>query len=127
MTKQLIAMIIGLAFLASAAISAHSTRSFLRTSIVAPGKVVALNAGGSHPQIEFVTRSGERISYPQGGMISDLKTGDTVRVRYRPGSALVTATLDRFGAVWYWPLMFSYMGFGFFGCGLSSLLLRRTK
>lgn len=35
--------------------------------------MVKLNAGGSHPQIAFVTEAGEQISYPQGGLVLGTK------------------------------------------------------
>ncbi|WP_323048561.1 DUF3592 domain-containing protein [Paraburkholderia sp.] len=60
---------------------AHSMR-FLDSAVAVPGRVVALNAGGSHPQIEFTNKTGERISYPQGGWIAGYKVGDKVTVLY---------------------------------------------
>lgn len=51
MFKGISAMVIGVGFLVAAVISAQSTREFLRTSIVVPGLVVKLNAGGYHPEI----------------------------------------------------------------------------
>lgn len=72
-----------------------------------------MNAGGSHPQIEFVTKAGDRISYAQGGMIYGAKVGDKVTVLYRPEEPSRAPTIDRFGAVWNWPLMALILGAGF--------------
>jgi hypothetical protein len=52
-----------------------------------------LNAGGSHPEIAFITVSGEQIAYPQGGFIFGYQKNQPVRVRYLPeqpaGSAII--------------------------------------
>jgi hypothetical protein len=96
--------------LTAAILSALNTVEFLRASILVPGEVVALNAGGSHPQIEFATRDGQRVSYPQNGLIFGMKVGDHVNVRYLAGSPSITARLDRFGAIWEWSIGFGFMG-----------------
>lgn len=60
---------------------------------VAGGPVSHLNAGGSHPEIAFITVSGEQIAYPQGGFIFGYQKNQPVRVRYLPeqpaGSAII--------------------------------------
>ncbi len=38
--------------------------AFIAASVAAPGTVVRLNDGGHHPQIAFVTQSGEPVSLP---------------------------------------------------------------
>ncbi|AOJ61727.1 hypothetical protein WJ32_04125 [Burkholderia ubonensis] len=113
MFKAIAGIVIGVVFLVIAAFTAWSTWDFLRTAIAVPGAVVSLNAGGSHPQVEFVTRTGERISYPQGGMIYGTKVGDKVTVLYQPEAPSRTATINRFGAVWNWTLMAFIFGVGF--------------
>lgn len=125
MTKALIAIVIGIGCLIAAVFTIHSTRDFLRSSVVVPGRVVALNAGGSHPQIAFVTQSGEAISYPQGGMIFGMKVGDAVQVRYLPGTPRHSATLDRFGALWDNTLFLAVLGSAAILCGLLSLPSRQ--
>ena len=72
--------------------------------------MVALKAGGSHPQVAFVTKTGERISYPQGGIISGMKVGDKVTVLYPPEAPSVKPTVDRFGAVWDVTLTTLFIG-----------------
>ncbi|NHL69218.1 DUF3592 domain-containing protein [Burkholderia ambifaria] len=113
MSKAIAGIAIGVVFLVIAAFIGLSTRGFLQTAIAVPGEVVSLNAGGSHPQIEFVTKTGERVSYPQGGMIYGTKVGDKVTVLYQPEAPARTATIDRFGAVWNWTLMATIFGLGF--------------
>ncbi|WP_175924537.1 DUF3592 domain-containing protein [Burkholderia latens] len=121
MFKATVGISIGIAFLIIAAIIGWSTRGFLQTAIAVPGEVVSLNAGGSHPQIEFVTRAGERVSYPQGGMIYGTKVGDKVTVLYQPEAPARTATIDKLGAVWNWTLMAAIFGVGFILFALMNL------
>jgi Protein of unknown function (DUF3592) len=79
--------------------------AFVNAAVRVPGQVVALNAGGSHPQIEFVTKEGERVSYPQGGWIGGFRVGDHVTVLYLEKSPRKTASIDRTGAIWFWPIL----------------------
>ena len=122
--KTACAMAIGIVLLAVAAFTMRSNLEFLQTSIIVRGEVVRLNAGGSHPQIEFVTKTGERVSYAQGGMIYGMKPGDRVDVRYLPDRPSQSATVDKFGAVWNWTLVALIMGVGALVAGLSNLLSR---
>src|SRR5690348_3596358 len=125
MFKAIAASTIGAGFLIVAALTAQSTREFIRSSIVVPVHVVKLNAGGSHPQVEFVTKAGERISYPQGGMIYGMKMGEQVSVRYLPDSPSRSATIDQFGAVWNWTITTVIIGVGAIVAGLMNLPSRR--
>ena len=125
MLKAILSIVIGIGLLVAAAFSAQSTREFIRTSVAVPGQVVKLNAGEHHPQIDFVTRAGEHISYPQGGMVSGMKVGDQVTVRYLPEAPSQTATLDRFGALWTWPIWLLVIGAGAVMAGVMNLPSRR--
>ncbi|SIT42944.1 conserved hypothetical protein [Paraburkholderia piptadeniae] len=111
--------------------SVENTRAFLGSAVTAPGRVVALNAGGSHPQIEFVTRRGERVSYPQGGWIAGYKVGDKVNVLYLESSPRSSATIDRVGAVWELAIYFAFMSIVIPLIGLINMttkkLNRRSK
>ena len=100
MFKAILAVVAGVGLLVAATIGIHAKQDFLRTSSLVPGRVVQLNFGGSHPQIEFVTTAGERVTYPQGGWIFNMKVGEAVEVRYQPAAPISTATVNRFGAVW---------------------------
>lgn len=121
MFKAMSAVVIGICFFVAAAFVAQSTREFLRTSIVVPGQVVRLNAGGYHPQIEFVTRAGEPVSYPQGGILTRMKVGDRPEVRYSPDNPIPTATVNTFEAIWGNTLFFGVLGVAFIVGGLLSL------
>ncbi|WP_052001110.1 MULTISPECIES: DUF3592 domain-containing protein [Burkholderia] len=77
--------------------------AFMRTSVAVQGTVVRLNHGAHHPQIEFVTRSGERVSFP--GSFVSTEVGDTVPVRYDPARPRITAQVDTFTNNWLDSLM----------------------
>ena len=73
---------------------------FGRSAARAAGEVVRLNAGGSHPEVRFETAAGQRVSYPQGGLVFGYAVGDRVAVLYdpaRPRRAVVDTPGARFG------------------------------
>ncbi|WP_446686733.1 DUF3592 domain-containing protein [Paraburkholderia dipogonis] len=82
----------------------------MQSSVVVPGRVVALSAGGSHPQINFMTQEGEVISYPQEGFIYGMKVGQDVKVRYAKNRPLRSARIDAFGSIWATALAFTFIG-----------------
>lgn len=101
---------IGALLLIGATFNAVGVIRFVRSAVAADGRVSKLNAGGSHPQIEFTTGEGERVSYPQGGLIFGFKPNDRVTVLYDVTNPRRTATVDRFGALWFWSLMLASLG-----------------
>ncbi|MFM0740604.1 DUF3592 domain-containing protein [Paraburkholderia xenovorans] len=103
--KAIIFSMIWIGCLIGLAISVRETKNFLNTAVEASGRVVALNAGGSHPQIEFIARSGERVSYPQGGWVGGYRVGDQVQVLYWESSPRTSATINRTGAIWAWAIV----------------------
>lgn len=111
--KGVFFLVIGLLLLGVAIVTTISTARFVRGSVIAEGRVVRLNAGGSHPEIAFVTRSGAAISYPQGGWIWGYAVGDKVRVRYDEANPKVWPSLDIIGALYAMPIFLSLLG-GFF-------------
>lgn len=121
MLKVIGAGVVGICLLIAAALNAQSTREFIRASILVPGEVVRLNAGGSHPQVDFVTKAGEHVSSPQGGMIWGMKVGQAVEIRYLAENPLPTATLNKFGTIWGLTVFLAAMGFGFIVAGLCNL------
>ncbi|QVN13184.1 DUF3592 domain-containing protein [Burkholderia sp. LAS2] len=121
MFKGISAIVIGVGLLVAAAISAQSTREFLRTSIVVPGLVVKLNAGGYHPEIQFTTKTGQQISYPQGGIVTKVKLGQRVEVRYQADDPDGSATMNVFAAIWDSTIVFAFMGVVAIVCGVMNL------
>lgn len=99
-----------------------SRRSFLQKALSAPGVVSSLNAGGSHPEIEFTTASGEKISYAQGGLIFGYRPGQNVRVLYHPEDPRLSACVDAFGALWFAPLILLGLGLAVLVVGGLSIL-----
>jgi hypothetical protein len=94
-------VVVGVILLVVAIRSAVGNYSFIRTATRVEGKVVGLNAGGSHPQIRFMAGQQESISYPQGGLIFGFHVGDTVQVLFSSGNPAGTATINTFGALWF--------------------------
>ncbi|WP_176113610.1 DUF3592 domain-containing protein [Burkholderia cepacia] len=68
------------------------------SSVAVQGTVVRLTHGAHHPLIEFVTKSGERVSFP--GSFVTVAFGDTVPVRYDPARPQASATVDTFTNMW---------------------------
>ncbi|SAI24392.1 Protein of uncharacterised function (DUF3592) [Bordetella ansorpii] len=120
--RALLFTLVGLFLVASTGYLCYERAQFIRHSQVADGRVVKLNAGGSHPQIEFDTADNQRISYPQGGMIFGYEAGRQVKVRYLAENPQATAVLDTFGALWGMDAMMGAVGFIFLALGLSSVL-----
>ncbi|WP_342612374.1 DUF3592 domain-containing protein [Burkholderia ambifaria] len=125
MYKAVAFVVIGVGFLIAAAINVQLTREFIRMSIMVPGEVVKLNAGGYHPEIEFVTKAGEHVSYPQGGIVSKMAVSDRPQVRYLAENPIPTARIDRFDAIWGNVVFFAVFGLGFIVCGLINLPSRQ--
>jgi Protein of unknown function (DUF3592) len=117
----------GLALLALAIRSARDAYAFVQTASHADGVVAELNAGGSHPQINFAVPAKGEISIPQGGLIGGYRPGDKVRVLFDVTDPQGTATIDTFGAVWFWPLMLGGIGAMFLVGGTVTWLSSSTK
>jgi len=101
---------VGLILLVLAAAIGISVRRFTQVATSADGVVARLNAGGSHPQIDFVTATGQKVSYPQGGLIFGARVGDHVHVLYRPDNPLSSARVDRFGTLYFVPMLLAALG-----------------
>jgi hypothetical protein len=122
--QALLLAIVGVGFLIAAVCAGISTRDFIRTSARADGVVTRLNHGGSHPEIEFVTAAGQKISYAQGGLIAGYYSGQKVRVLYRTNSPQLSPCVDTWGALWTWSIFSSVFGVVFTVSGLAKLLGR---
>jgi len=119
--------LIGIGLLGIAVDLALDQHAFLARAQTADGVVSRLNAGGSHPEIAFVTGSGERISYPQGGFIFGYRQGRPVRVLYLPEEPALSAVVDDPGALWDMPGMLGCIGLGFTIFGLADALRRHGR
>lgn len=103
-------VLVGIALLAFAARDAFQTRAFIANAASAEGVVTGLNAGGSHPEIRFMTSHGQTVSFPQGGFIFGFRAGDRVRVLYDPKDPAGSATLVNPGALWFSTLLPGCLG-----------------
>lgn len=121
-TKYWLFTIVGLSVIAGSAAWAVQVWSFTAAASSAPGVVTRLNAGGSHPQVRFVTAAGEVVEYAQGGLIFGYRVGDEVRVHYDPRRPS-EAVIDSFGARWGFVLLGVVMGAAF--VGVAQLARRR--
>ena len=119
--KTILPVSVGLALLVVAVILGARTRAFVLRATAAPGVVEYLNAGGSHPQIQFTTPAGVRVSYPQGGLIFGYKPGQAVRVLFEQHDPAGTAHLDAFGALWFDSIGLSFIGVMFLLAGLTGI------
>ncbi|WP_250517418.1 DUF3592 domain-containing protein [Caballeronia sp. INDeC2] len=84
------------------------TIEFVRTSEVVSAKVIALNAGGKHPQVVFTTPDGQRISVPASSFFHSVEVGDTVEMRYDPREPQIAEMNTLFG-VWGIQLVFGWL------------------
>lgn len=103
---------IGVVLLIGAGITGYSQYRFVQSAQVAQGSVVALNAGSSHPEIEFTDASGSIVRYPQGGFIFGYRVGDSVAVLYDPLDPR-HAVIDTPGALWFTPGLLALLGLAF--------------
>lgn len=117
--------LLGLALLAAMAINASSRMGFLQSALIADGAVVALNAGGSHPEIAFTDSTGARVSYPQGGLIFGYQVGQPVKVHYQANDPTGSAVVDDFGALWGTAALLGVLGAVFTATGLMTIFGRR--
>lgn len=119
--KGLLFFVVGMVLAIAAIGGGIRTRGFIRDAYAAQGVVVALNAGSSHPEIEFTAASGEKISYPQGGMIFGYQKGDRVRVLYYPKDPSAYPCVDDFGALWFGSMLPGVIGLSFLVVGFALL------
>lgn len=102
--------------------AAAATRDFVRTAARAEGVVTVLNAGGSHPEIQFIDAAGRQVSYPQGGLIFGFRPGDKVQVLYAPDNPAGTATICAMGAIWFTTIIAGSLAAIFVMAGAAILL-----
>ena len=119
--RTIVFLPVGVALLTAAVLVAIAEQRFIQHSETAPGVVVALNAGPSHPEIRFVSREGQTFVYPQGGLIGGYAPGQKVIVRYAADKPRGAACLDVWGALWFWVITLTFLGAGFTVGGAASL------
>lgn len=110
-------MVTSIILLAISAYMALARQTFLSGADIAPGMVISLNAGGAHPQIEFVAADGKTYRYPQGGMIYGYRTGQAVQVLYLHEDPRMTAVINDTGAIWGPAVLVALIGLGLGGLG----------
>ena len=128
-------LVTGILSLGGALISAHFTQQFLRTSITAQGRIVALKPVrvGPHnslsyapvfrfdvPGTHFSTVVSNTSSSPPA-----FKVGETVTVHYQQGHP-EKAVIDSFGQLWLGDLAFGIAGAISIGIGLLILVASRN-
>jgi Protein of unknown function (DUF3592) len=106
--KAVVFRFIGIFLFVASIVWGVSIWRFSTGAASADGVVIKLNAGGSHPQIQFTTADNKVIEYPQGGLISGYKIGDKVRVLYDKNNPS-RAEIDSFGALWGFTVIFIFM------------------
>lgn len=119
--------LVGLALITATVVQTSSRVGFLKSALQAEGNVVALNAGGSHPEIAFTDNTGARISYPQGGWIYGYQVGMPVKVYYRAEAQATSAVIDDFGALWGTSVFLGLLGSIFMVSGLLTLFRRAPQ
>lgn len=116
----LLSLAVATAFLAAAAFAVQASRDFLRDSTLVPSQVIALNAGGYHPQVAFDTRAGEHFDLPMSAS-TPVAVGEHVEVRYLPAEPQATAQLNTFALNWGPSIFLGFMGLGFALGGIGEL------
>lgn len=120
--RNYIALLIGLILLVCAVFAFSSRLDFVRSSVVTEGKVIRLNYGSHHPEIAFVTQTGERTSFPASFITVD--AGDTVPVRYDPAMPRETAEIDNFMNIWFEPVLLGVFAAAFLFAGWTGQKFR---
>lgn len=103
-----------------------STVDFVKSSKVVTGEVVRLNAGGKHPQVEFITLRGERVSVPASSWFHFAEIGDKVEMRYDPKNSH-DAQMNTFFGIWGVHLMFCWVALMFLFGGILGFPHRRSR
>ncbi|MCU9954114.1 DUF3592 domain-containing protein [Burkholderia sp. BKH01] len=112
-----VALAIGVAMAVWSAASINERFAFVRTSVAVQGTVVQLNYGAHHPEIAFVTQSGEHVSFPASFVT--VAVGDAVPVRYDPARPSATAKVDTFMNNWLESILSVAFAIAFMYAGLT--------
>jgi hypothetical protein len=123
-TSRILLIVLGIFLIFNGVSNYLQTTKILRDDVVAPGMVTRLNAGGSHPQIQFRTKNGKIISYPQNGFIFNFHQGDIVKVIYNPRQPSNHPTLKSFSLLWGATISYFLFGALLVGYGISASINR---
>jgi hypothetical protein len=111
--NQILILVFSIVFMFSC-FSVFTNWQFVQKATHTNGIVTALNAGDSHPQIEYSLPTSKQISYAQGGLIFGYKVGDSVNVLFfSEGKLNRRESINTFGAIY---------GFAVLG-GVGSLIV----
>ena len=120
--------LVGLALLAVAAFTAHSTLAFRESATLVEGSVVAIEGG--RPLVEFVDREGapHRVTGSVSSNPPAYDVGERVTVRHPPGRP-AEARIDGWLESWFLPTLFGGLGavFASIGAGFWISALRRKR
>lgn len=113
--RNYLALLIGLILVVCAGFAFSSRLDFVQSSVRTEGRVIRLNHGAHHPEVAFVTRTGERTSFPASFITADV--GDMVQVRYNPAMPRETAEIDSFTNIWFEPILLGVFAAAFLFAG----------
>lgn len=99
--------------------------ALIEWSVAVQGTVVRLTHGAHHPLIEFVTKSGERVSFPRSFVTVGF--GDTVPVRYDPARPRASATVGTFTNMWLESIISIAFTMAFLYAGLRESRFCRNR
>lgn len=111
------------------AFSIVSTVQFINNSNLAQGVVIDAPNGGSHPIIQFTTNRGQKIIYPQGGLVFGKTKGRSVTVRYDVKDPKKRVNVNEVAAIWSITSFLTILALGSGAMGIVTLLpfIRRRQ
>ncbi|WP_442680867.1 DUF3592 domain-containing protein [Sphingomonas sp. ASY06-1R] len=116
--------LIGLIFVGRGAYGIVSSWKLVQTGVIAEGWIPAADRpdqsgdGLGQPIVYFTARNGQKISFIQRGYGAQPNKSH-VKVFYYPSNPANTATVDDFNALWWWNIVFLFIG----SCGLAIVLV----
>ncbi|MCR5893341.1 MULTISPECIES: DUF3592 domain-containing protein [Burkholderia] len=117
-----VALVIGVCVAIWTLILLSGRLDFIKSTVATQGTVVQLNYGKRHPEITFVTQTGEHVSFPASFV--SVAVGDSVPVRYDPAKPRATAEVDTFMNMWLETLISAAFTIAFLYAGLTGQSFR---
>lgn len=106
--KNYFALGIGIALSVITAYCIISKIEFLMASELTTGKVVKLEFGGHHPEIEFSAKNGKNYKVSASSRWS-VAVGQTVEIRYTTQDPKMSATLNTVLDIWYYTIFAAFL------------------